>query len=198
MFPTSIAGSLPKPPWLAEPGKLWAPWRPVGAELEAAKLDAAPPTDLPSLMAAFRKLLPGNVWAATLYPADEGVAPDATDLVHAGPGADVREILDRHVSPQRGHVAKDRVVADVVAKSIGTSVVDTVNDDVEFGLRMFPSAQADVCTDNDDPEVAPAQDTEITIIRYLLSNSATGFTPISSSASICVGGITASPASTAR
>jgi len=40
MFPTTIAGSLPKPPWLAEPGKLWAPWRPAGAELEAAKLDA--------------------------------------------------------------------------------------------------------------------------------------------------------------
>jgi 5-methyltetrahydropteroyltriglutamate--homocysteine methyltransferase len=40
MFPTSIAGSLPKPSWLAEPSKLWAPWRPAGAELEAAKLDA--------------------------------------------------------------------------------------------------------------------------------------------------------------
>ncbi|HMA74550.1 MAG TPA: methionine synthase [Xanthobacteraceae bacterium] len=40
MFPTSIAGSLPKPPWLAEPGKLWAPWRLSGAELESAKLDA--------------------------------------------------------------------------------------------------------------------------------------------------------------
>ena len=40
MFPTSIAGSLPKPSWLAEPSKLWAPWRLAGAELEAAKLDA--------------------------------------------------------------------------------------------------------------------------------------------------------------
>jgi 5-methyltetrahydropteroyltriglutamate--homocysteine methyltransferase len=40
MFPTTIAGSLPKPSWLAEPQKLWAPWRPAGAELEAAKLDA--------------------------------------------------------------------------------------------------------------------------------------------------------------
>lgn len=44
-----------------------------GAE---AKLDAAPPVDLKSLVAAFRKLLPGNVWALTLYPADEGVALD--------------------------------------------------------------------------------------------------------------------------
>ena len=40
MFPTSIAGSLPKPSWLAEPSKLWAPWRLAGAELAAAKLDA--------------------------------------------------------------------------------------------------------------------------------------------------------------
>ncbi len=41
---------------------------------DSAKLDAAPPVDLPSLIAAVRKLLPGNTWAATLYPADEGVA----------------------------------------------------------------------------------------------------------------------------
>jgi 5-methyltetrahydropteroyltriglutamate--homocysteine methyltransferase len=40
MFPTTIAGSLPKPAWLAEPQKLWAAWRSAGAELEAAKLDA--------------------------------------------------------------------------------------------------------------------------------------------------------------
>src|SRR3982075_3561345 len=40
MFPTTVAGSLPKPSWLAEPNKLWAPWRLAGAELAAAKLDA--------------------------------------------------------------------------------------------------------------------------------------------------------------
>jgi 5-methyltetrahydropteroyltriglutamate--homocysteine methyltransferase len=40
MFPTSIAGSLPKPSWLAEPSRLWAPWRLASAELAAAKLDA--------------------------------------------------------------------------------------------------------------------------------------------------------------
>jgi 5-methyltetrahydropteroyltriglutamate--homocysteine methyltransferase len=40
MFPTTIAGSLPKPVWLAEPNKLWAPWRLSGSELAAAKLDA--------------------------------------------------------------------------------------------------------------------------------------------------------------
>ena len=40
MFPTSIAGSLPKPSWLAEPDKLWPQWRLNGADLTAGKLDA--------------------------------------------------------------------------------------------------------------------------------------------------------------
>jgi 5-methyltetrahydropteroyltriglutamate--homocysteine methyltransferase len=40
MFATTIAGSLPKPGWLAEPNTLWAPWRLAGADLETAKLDA--------------------------------------------------------------------------------------------------------------------------------------------------------------
>jgi 5-methyltetrahydropteroyltriglutamate--homocysteine methyltransferase len=40
MFETTIAGSLPKPAWLAEPNKLWAPWRLEGAELDQAKSDA--------------------------------------------------------------------------------------------------------------------------------------------------------------
>jgi len=40
MFSTTIAGSLPKPAWLAEPDKLWPQWRLAGDELAAAKLDA--------------------------------------------------------------------------------------------------------------------------------------------------------------
>src|SRR5262249_14720192 len=40
MFPTTIAGSLPKPAWLAEPNRLWAPWRLSGSALEEAKRDA--------------------------------------------------------------------------------------------------------------------------------------------------------------
>jgi 5-methyltetrahydropteroyltriglutamate--homocysteine methyltransferase len=40
MFATTITGSLPKPAWLAEPNKLWAPWRLAGPELAAAKRDA--------------------------------------------------------------------------------------------------------------------------------------------------------------
>ena len=40
MFETTIAGSLPKPDWLAETGKLWPEWRAQGVELERAKRDA--------------------------------------------------------------------------------------------------------------------------------------------------------------
>ena len=40
LFPTTIAGSLPKPEWLAEPNRLWAPWKSQGDELARAKRDA--------------------------------------------------------------------------------------------------------------------------------------------------------------
>ena len=40
MFPATIAGSLPKPAWLAAPNRLWAPWLLEGAELAEAKDDA--------------------------------------------------------------------------------------------------------------------------------------------------------------
>ena len=40
MLETTIAGSLPKPGWLAETHKLWPAWRLQGAELERAKRDA--------------------------------------------------------------------------------------------------------------------------------------------------------------
>lgn len=40
LLPTSTAGSLPKPAWLAEPGKLWSSWRFQGDELIEAKQDA--------------------------------------------------------------------------------------------------------------------------------------------------------------
>jgi 5-methyltetrahydropteroyltriglutamate--homocysteine methyltransferase len=40
MFKTTLAGSLPKPGWLAETGKLWPTWRASGEELARAKRDA--------------------------------------------------------------------------------------------------------------------------------------------------------------
>ncbi len=40
MFKTTLAGSLPKPAWLAETKKLWPAWKSSGTELEQAKRDA--------------------------------------------------------------------------------------------------------------------------------------------------------------
>jgi 5-methyltetrahydropteroyltriglutamate--homocysteine methyltransferase len=40
LLQTTIAGSLPKPAWLAEPKKLWAPWLLEGARLDEGKRDA--------------------------------------------------------------------------------------------------------------------------------------------------------------
>lgn len=40
LLPTSTAGSLPKPSWLAEPEKLWSPWKLQNEELIEGKKDA--------------------------------------------------------------------------------------------------------------------------------------------------------------
>jgi len=40
LLATTIAGSLPKPEWLAEPNQLWAPWKLAGDALVAGKEDA--------------------------------------------------------------------------------------------------------------------------------------------------------------
>jgi 5-methyltetrahydropteroyltriglutamate--homocysteine methyltransferase len=40
MLETTLAGSLPKPAWLAEPERLWAPWKLSGEALEQGKIDA--------------------------------------------------------------------------------------------------------------------------------------------------------------
>src|SRR5579883_2261141 len=39
-YPTTIAGSLPKPAWLAEPERLWPAWRLSGEDLRSAMDDA--------------------------------------------------------------------------------------------------------------------------------------------------------------
>jgi 5-methyltetrahydropteroyltriglutamate--homocysteine methyltransferase len=40
LLPTSTAGSLPKPSWLAQPEKLWSPWKLDGDELAEGTRDA--------------------------------------------------------------------------------------------------------------------------------------------------------------
>src|SRR3546814_18214092 len=42
MIPTPVAGSLPKPAWLAEPGKLWATLQQEGAEQVGGQQKEAP------------------------------------------------------------------------------------------------------------------------------------------------------------
>jgi hypothetical protein len=74
---------------------------------DSAKLDAAPPVDLPSLLAAFRKLLPGTVWAVTLYPAEEGVAMEGT-LVRDLP-ASVQDKLHPQTHTQRAQAYKPMI-----------------------------------------------------------------------------------------
>ena len=39
-FQTTLAGSLPKPSWLADTASLWPAWRQQGAALDQAKADA--------------------------------------------------------------------------------------------------------------------------------------------------------------
>ena len=40
LVPTTIAGSLPKPEWLAPAHQLWAPWLLEGEKLAEGKRDA--------------------------------------------------------------------------------------------------------------------------------------------------------------
>jgi 5-methyltetrahydropteroyltriglutamate--homocysteine methyltransferase len=40
LLPTTVAGSLPKPEWLAGSEQLWAPWKLEGDALAAGKRDA--------------------------------------------------------------------------------------------------------------------------------------------------------------
>ena len=40
LLPTSTAGSLPKPAWLAQPETLWSPWKLQDEELVEGKQDA--------------------------------------------------------------------------------------------------------------------------------------------------------------
>jgi len=48
---------------------------------DSAGIDAAPPQNLDELLAAYRKLLPGNVYAVVIMTADEGAAIEGK-LIH--------------------------------------------------------------------------------------------------------------------
>ena len=84
MLLTTIAGSLPKPSWLAEPEKLWASWRLAGEALEEGKRDAALLVRVRS-----RSLDPPAPEAARLaHPFFAGAK--ASSRVRSGPGPSLR------------------------------------------------------------------------------------------------------------
>ena len=80
---------------------------------DSARLDAAPPVDLPTLLAAFRKLLPGNVWAVTVYAPEEGAAVEGIAVRDLPPSA--QDKLRPAASAQR--VQAYRAIARSVAPS---------------------------------------------------------------------------------
>src|SRR5262249_5325432 len=78
--------------------------------------------------------------------ADERVAPYSTKLVHTGSGADVREILDRDVPAQRGHVSENRVVADLAV----VRDVDVRHEHVAIADRRHAAAALRAAVDGDE------------------------------------------------
>ena len=99
---------------------------------DSAKLDAAPPVDLKSLLAAFRSLLPGNVWAVSLYPADEGVAMEGKLVRDLPPSA--QDKLRPQTHTQRAQVYKPIARTTSVAKRV-------VNGSATTLVRIAPLAK---------------------------------------------------------
>ncbi|HVK84438.1 MAG TPA: hypothetical protein VM513_10050, partial [Kofleriaceae bacterium] len=91
---------------------------------DSAKLDAAPPVDLPSLLAAFRKLLPGNVWAVTLLPADEGVAFEGKVVRDLPPS--VQDKLHPQTHTQRAQAYKPLVRTVAPSKRVVNGTATTL------------------------------------------------------------------------
>ena len=88
----------------------------VGVEVsagDAARLDAAPPVDLKSLLAAFGKLLPGDQWAVTVYLPDEGAAKGGV-LVRDLPASAVDKL---HPAASTQDVSAFRPMARTVVKA---------------------------------------------------------------------------------
>jgi hypothetical protein len=68
---------------------------------DSAPLDIAPPQSVNDMVAAFRKLLPGNVYAVTLYTADEGAAIDGR-LVRDMPSSALDKLHTSAATPRIG------------------------------------------------------------------------------------------------
>ena len=68
----------------------------------------------------------------------------------------------------------------MVEHALGTSLVAPINDDIDFGMQFFPgkNASAFTCDVAADPEIPPAQGTEITILSAMLEKLPFGFSPV--------------------
>ena len=69
---------------------------------------------------------------------------------------------------------------EVVEHALAQSLIAPINDDVEFGLQMFPfkNAGAFSCEVGTDPEVPPAVSTQITIMSQMLERLPFGRSPL--------------------
>jgi len=69
---------------------------------------------------------------------------------------------------------------ETVQRAVGASLAQPINDDVAFGLQLFPSkaAAAFSCEVGDSPEIAPASGSEISIMSQVLEKLPFGFSPV--------------------
>jgi hypothetical protein len=96
---------------------------------DAARLDAAPSDDLPSLISAIRKLLPGNVWAVSIYGSQNGAAVDGIavkDLPESAQDKLHPQTTTQHVDDYRA-IARTTSPASRVINGSASAVVRIVD-----------------------------------------------------------------------
>jgi hypothetical protein len=69
---------------------------------------------------------------------------------------------------------------EVVQNSVSVTLSAAINDDVEFGMQFFPrkNAEAFSCDVAAEAEIAPAQGTEITVMKKMLEKLPFGWSPV--------------------
>lgn len=108
LLPTSTAGSLPKPSWLAQPEKLWSPWKLEGDELIEGKHDALRVTLADQLQAGIDIVSDGEQtrqhFVTTFIEHLEGVDFEKRETVR------IRDRYDASVPTVVGAVSRPRSV----------------------------------------------------------------------------------------
>ncbi|WP_170947558.1 MULTISPECIES: methionine synthase [Nocardiaceae] len=120
LLPTSIVGSLPKPSWLSEPGKLWSPWKLRDGELREGKLDAQTLAALEQKQAGLDIVSDGEQtrqhFVTTFIEHLSGVDFDRRETVR------IRDRYDASVPTVIGEVSRERpVFADDAARLRATT-----------------------------------------------------------------------------